>query len=75
MDDSRAAREWLENRGVRFTPGGIRTGAGGHEVCFIHPKGNEESPLGGCGVLIELVQAPAEVRDAFATIARQAGSL
>jgi lactoylglutathione lyase len=46
---------------VRFTPGGIRRGAGGHEVCFIHPKGNEESPIGGQGTLIELVQAPPEV--------------
>ena len=48
-------------RGVRFTPGGIRKGAAGYDVCFIHPKGNEESPIGGEGVLIELVQAPADV--------------
>jgi lactoylglutathione lyase len=46
---------------VRFTPGGIRRGAGGHEVCFIHPKGNDEFPVGGQGTLIELVQAPPEV--------------
>jgi lactoylglutathione lyase len=43
---------------VRFAPGGIRTGAGGHDVCFIHPKGSDEAPQGGEGVLIELVQAP-----------------
>lgn len=42
----------------------IRKGASGHDVTFIHPKGNEQSPIGGCGVLIELVQAPKEVIDA-----------
>jgi lactoylglutathione lyase len=61
VDDLRAAVAWLGEQGVRFTPGGIRTGAAGHEVCFIHPKGNDESPIGGAGVLIELVQAPPEV--------------
>jgi lactoylglutathione lyase len=58
VDDLAAAVAWLQSEGVRFTPGGIRRGGSGHDVCFIHPKGNEESPLGGCGVLIELVQAP-----------------
>jgi lactoylglutathione lyase len=53
--------------GVRFTPGGIRKGASGHNVTFIHPKGNEASPIGGAGVLIELVQAPQNVIDAFRT--------
>jgi len=61
IDDLAAAVGWLEARGVRFTPGGIRRGAAGHDICFIHPKGNEASPIGGEGVLIELVQAPAEV--------------
>ena len=60
VDDLRAAYEWLSARGVRFTPGGIRRGAAGHEICFIHPKGDETSPLSGEGVLIELVQAPRE---------------
>ena len=46
---------------MRFAPGGIRKGAAGHDICFIHPKGNDEFPLGGEGVLIELVQAPPEV--------------
>ena len=69
IDDLAAAVEWLEGNGVRFTPGGIRTGAAGHDVCFIHPKGNEASPVGGAGVLIELVQAPAEVIEAFRTLA------
>jgi lactoylglutathione lyase len=65
VDDLHAAVEWLTGRGMRFTPGGIRKGAAGHDVCFIHPKGNDEAPIGGCGVLIELVQAPADVIDAF----------
>lgn len=61
VDDLRAAVDWLTKQGVRFTPGGIRRGAGGHDVCFIHPKGNDEAPIGGQGTLIELVQAPPEV--------------
>jgi len=65
IDDLAAAVEWLDRKGVRFTPGGVRKGAAGFDVCFIHPKGNEASPIGGAGVLIELVQAPAEVRAAF----------
>ena len=65
VDDLQAAVAWLGEQGVRFTPGGIRTGAAGHDVCFIHPKGNEDYPQGGEGVLIELVQAPADVREMF----------
>ncbi len=65
IDDLRAAVEWLEGQGVRFTPGGIRKGAAGYDVCFIHPKGNEASPIGGEGVLVELVQAPDDVIEAF----------
>jgi lactoylglutathione lyase len=65
IDDLASAVGWLENNGVRFTPGGIRKGASGYDVCFIHPKGNEESPIGGQGVLIELVQAPPEVVEAL----------
>ncbi len=61
VDDLPKAVEWMTNQGVRFAPGGIRKGAAGYDICFIHPKGNEEFPLGGEGVLIELVQAPAEV--------------
>ena len=61
IDDLRAAVAWLEQRGVRFTPGGIRKGAAGHDVCFIHPKASDASPIGGEGVLIELVQAPADL--------------
>jgi lactoylglutathione lyase len=61
VDNLAAAVEWLTAQGVRFTPGGIRKGAAGHDVCFIHPKGDEKSPIGGAGVLIELIQAPPEV--------------
>jgi lactoylglutathione lyase len=69
IDDLPRAVEWLGANGVRFAPGGIRKGAAGHDICFIHPKGSEEFPLGGEGVLIELVQAPPEVIAAFATMA------
>jgi lactoylglutathione lyase len=61
VDDLPRAVEWMAAHGVRFAPGGIRRGAAGHDICFIHPKGNDEFPFGGEGVLIELVQAPAEV--------------
>jgi lactoylglutathione lyase len=66
VDDLAAAVDWLAAKGVRFAPGGIRKGAAGHDVTFIHPKGNEASPIGGEGVLIELVQAPPEVVSAAA---------
>ncbi len=69
IDDLPAAVAWLQARGVRFTPGGIRKGASGFDICFIHPKGSEASPVSGEGVLIELVQAPPEVRDAFERLA------
>ena len=61
VDDLAAAVTWMTAHGVRFAPGGIRKGAAGHDICFIHPKGNEAFPIGGEGVLIELVQAPADV--------------
>ena len=65
VDKLPQAVEWMTARGVRFAPGGIRKGAAGHDICFIHPKGNEEFPLCGEGVLIELVQAPPEVAAAL----------
>ena len=61
VDDLHAAVTWLSEQGMRFTPGGIRKGAAGHDVCFIHPKGNDVTPQSGQGVLIELVQAPSDV--------------
>ena len=69
VDDLPKAVEWLGANGVRFAPGGIRRGAAGYDITFLHPKGNEEFPIGGEGVLVELVQAPAEVVEAFARIA------
>ena len=61
VDDLRAAHAWLSSQGVRFTPGGIRPGAAGHDVCFIHPKPSAEHHESGQGVPIELVQAPPEL--------------
>jgi len=61
VDDLPAAYAWLQARGVRFAPGGVRRGAAGHDVCFIHPKPSAAEPESGQGVLIELVQAPHEV--------------
>lgn len=61
VDDLAAAVQWLAGNGVRLAPGGIRKGAAGHDICFVHPKGNEDFPFGGEGVLIELVQAPPQV--------------
>ncbi|MBP7280919.1 MAG: VOC family protein [Leptospiraceae bacterium] len=68
IDDLQACVKWLTEQGVRFTPGGIRKGASGFDVCFIHPKGNEEFPLCSEGVLVELVQAPPEVVKAFISL-------
>ncbi len=61
VDDLAAAVTWLEDAGMRFTPGGIRPGASGHDIVFVHPKANDEFPVSGQGVLIELVQAPVDV--------------
>ena len=66
VDNLPVAVEWLTNNGVRFAPGGIRKGAAGYDITFMHPKANDEFPIAGEGVLIELVQAPQEVIDAFA---------
>lgn len=65
VDDLAVAVEWLSSLGMRFTPGGIRKGASGYDVCFVHPKSNDEFPLSGEGVLIELVQAPPDVIEAL----------
>jgi lactoylglutathione lyase len=69
IDDLPAAVAWLGGQGVRFTPGGIRRGASGFDVCFIHPRGDAATPQGGEGVLIELVQAPPAVVHAMAALA------
>ena len=68
IDDLPAAVDWLTAQGVRFAPGGIRKGAAGHDICFLHPKSNEAFPIAGEGVLIELVQAPPAVITAFSNL-------
>ncbi|MEK7738336.1 MAG: VOC family protein [Pseudomonadota bacterium] len=68
VDDLPAAVEWLTAQGVRFAPGGIRKGAAGHDIAFLHPKANEQFPIAGEGVLIELVQAPPDVIDAYSRL-------
>jgi lactoylglutathione lyase len=73
IDDLPQAVNWLQGQGVRFAPGGMRRGAAGFDICFLHPKANEEFPIAGEGVLIELVQAPPEVVKAFAALAQQPG--
>lgn len=61
IDKLDVAVEWLTAQGVRFAPGGIRKGAAGYDITFLHPKSNDEFPIAGEGVLIELVQAPPDV--------------
>ncbi|URI08498.1 VOC family protein [Aquincola tertiaricarbonis] len=73
VDDLPRAVEWMNANGVRLAPGGIRKGAAGFDICFIHPKSNDEFPIGGEGVLIELVQAPPEVIAALGGAAVAAG--
>jgi len=68
IDDLPKAVAWLTAQGVRFAPGGIRKGAAGYDITFLHPKSNDEFPIAGEGVLIELVQAPPEVVTAFAKL-------
>ena len=74
VDNLAAAVDWLSAQGLRFAPGGIRKGAAGHDVCFIHPKGNEEFPLSGEGVLVELVQAPPSLIEAFRILEKESAS-
>jgi lactoylglutathione lyase len=64
VDDMPKAIEWLESQGLEFTVRGIRRGAAGHDVCFIHPR------KGGEGVLIELIQAPPALIAAFDELQR-----
>jgi len=57
VDNLQACVTHLTGKGVKFA-GGIRKGAAGFEVAFIHPKS-------AVGVLVELVQAPPDVIKAF----------
>ena len=60
VDNIHNAVNELETKGIKFTPGGVRKGAAGYDVCFIHPKSAH-------GVLVELVQAPQNVIDYHTT--------
>jgi lactoylglutathione lyase len=71
IDKLPEAVAWLTAQGVRFAPGGIRQGAAGFDITFLHPKANDEFPISGEGVLIELVQAPQAVVQAFEALASQ----
>ena len=71
IDKLPEAVEWLTAQGVRFAPGGIRQGAAGFDITFLHPKANDEFPISGEGVLIELVQAPQAVVQAFEALVSQ----
>jgi lactoylglutathione lyase len=51
VDDLQACVKHLEASGIRMAPGGIRRGAAGNDMTFVHPKS-----IGG--ILLELVQHP-----------------
>jgi lactoylglutathione lyase len=51
VDNLQACVKHLEANGIRMAPGGIRRGAAGYDVTFVHPKSTG-------GVLLELVQHP-----------------
>jgi lactoylglutathione lyase len=74
IDTLRSAVAWLVGRGVRIAPGGIRRGAAGYDVCFVHPRPSIYFPLSGNGTLIELVQAPVDVIDAYRAEAQRPAS-
>ena len=57
VDDLPKCVEYLEKKNVRIV-GGIRKGASGFDVTFVHPKS-------AAGVLVELVQAPQDVIDEY----------
>ena len=57
IDDLPKCVEYLSKKGVK-TVGGIRKGASGFDVTFVHPKS-------ACGILLELVQAPKNIIDEF----------
>ena len=78
IDDLPVAVEWLTAQGVRFAPGGIRKGAAGFDITFLHPKANEEFPIGGEGVLIEISRITTEMdvaMDSFYVYGRDGGKI
>ena len=68
VDDLPKAVEWLADHGVRFAPGEYRRGAAGIRYLLPASQGERRVPIGGEGVLIELVPAPPAVVQAFAQL-------
>ncbi len=69
IDDLPRAVEWLSQRPALRPRRHPQGGAAGYDITFLHPKSNDEFPIAGRGVLIELVQAPPEVIQAFSVSA------
>ncbi len=57
VDNLENAVEYCTKNEIKVV-GGIRKGASGHNITFVHPKS-------ACGILLELVQAPPEVIKAY----------
>ena len=57
VDNLENAVEYCQNNDIKVV-GGIRVGASGFNVTFVHPKS-------ACGILLELVQAPQNVIDEY----------
>ena len=57
VDNLENAVEYCAKNEIKVV-GGIRKGASGHNITFVHPKS-------ACGILLELVQAPPEVIKAY----------
>ncbi len=57
IDNLENAVEYCQKNDIKVV-GGIRKGASGYNVTFVHPKS-------ACGILLELVQAPKEVIDEY----------
>eukprot|EP01004_Peranema_trichophorum_P010135 NODE_8897_length_635_cov_42.970703_g8272_i0.p1 GENE.NODE_8897_length_635_cov_42.970703_g8272_i0~~NODE_8897_length_635_cov_42.970703_g8272_i0.p1 ORF type:complete len:169 (-),score=37.58 NODE_8897_length_635_cov_42.970703_g8272_i0:62-568(-) len=57
VDDLPTCVKYLESKGLK-TVGGIRKGASGFDITFVHPKSTG-------GILLELVQAPSDVIDEY----------
>ena len=73
VDDLAAAVDVAGGAGRALRAGRHPQGRGGPRHHLHPPKGNDASPIGGEGVLIELVQAPAEVIAAAAAGAQGPG--
>ena len=57
VDNLENAVEYCQKNDIKVV-GGIRVGASGFNVTFVHPKS-------ACGILLELVQAPQNVIDEY----------